>query len=184
MNLFTIYSVILYFLWTVGGTSDQEMYIATNGTVNFKSNAPLEVIEAYSNSAKGIIKVEDKSVAYSIDISSFQGFRNKLQREHFLENYMEVTNYPKASFLGKIIENIDFSSEGEFKVRAKGILSIHGVGQERIIRSTIKIGQGIINLSSDFTVSLEDHNITVPKVVNQKIAEKIIVSVNTTFIKK
>ena len=47
---------------------------------------------------------------------------------------METDKYPNASFSGKIIEKIDFDSMGNYSIRAKGDLNIHGVKQERIIK--------------------------------------------------
>jgi len=60
-----------------------------------------------------------------------------LQKEHFNENYLESDKYPEASFKGKIIEDIDLDKDGEYEVRAKGELTIHGIMQERIIKANI-----------------------------------------------
>lgn len=50
--------------------------------------------------------------------------------------------------------------------------------QERIIRSVIRIKDGVITITSGFTVLLQDHNITIPRIVHQKIAEEIAVEIN------
>ena len=97
---------------------------------------------------------------------------------------MESEKYPYARFKGKIIEDIDYRTTGTYKVRAKGILSMHDVEMERIIKGTLKIGVGVIQINSDFSVLLEDHNIKLPKIVNQKIAEIIDIKVNMTMIAK
>src|SRR4051812_29498793 len=78
-----------------------------DGTIRFTSEAPLELIKAQSNKATGVIDCATKNVAFSIDIDSFEGFNSGLQKEHFRENYMETEKYPKATFKGKIIEDID-----------------------------------------------------------------------------
>ena len=92
---------------------------------------------------------------------------------HFNENYLETNRYPKASFSGKIIENIDWEKNGTYEVRSKGKLIIHGQEQERIIRGTIKVSDGLIQLRSAFTVLLEEHQINIPKIMFQKISEEI-----------
>ena len=52
-----------------------------------------------------------------------------MQKEHFNENYLESDKYPDATFAGKIIEDVDFTKNNTITVRAKGILTIHGVPQ-------------------------------------------------------
>lgn len=90
---------------------------------------------------------------------------------------MESGSYPNAEFSGSIIDNIDFSKDGSYDVRAKGNFTVHGITRERIIRSNIRISQGRMYISSNFSVLLEDHNIQIPKIVNQKIAEEIQIQV-------
>ncbi len=153
----------------------------TAGEVGFESNAPLEFIEAASSELKGVINPVNRQFAFAVAIRTFDGFNNPLQKEHFNENYLESDLYTRGSYVGKIIETIDFSKDGTFYVRSKGMLNIHGVKQERIIKSFIKIEDGKLTVRADFKVSLKDHNIPVPKVVHQKIAENIKVSVEGTF---
>jgi polyisoprenoid-binding protein YceI len=165
-------------------TTGQQVFMTRTGTASFVSNAPLEVIKARSNEVQGAIDPVKKTFAFTIDIKSFKGFNSALQQEHFYENYMEVQTYATSSFKGKIIEDIDMNSAQEQIIRAKGILEIHGVAQERIIKGTINITDGKISLNADFSILLEDHQIKVPKVVNQKIAESIEVSVTAELIRK
>ena len=158
--------------------------VSTSGSVDFKSDAPLEMIEASSQNLKGVIDPANNRFAFSIPIKSFQGFNSPLQREHFNENYMESDKYPTATFEGKIIENIDYSANGLHIIRAKGALTIHGVTQERIIRSELEVKDGDFHVTSQFTVLLKEHDISIPKIVNQKIAEEIFVEVKAVFAKK
>lgn len=163
---------------------DAKLYEVKEGTVYFRSDAPLELIEASSNTLKGLIDTEERTFAFSIPISSFEGFNSPLQRVHFNENYMESKLYPNATFSGKIIENIAFSRDGHYTVRAKGQLNVHGVKRERIIRSELKIEKGTLKVYADFTVLLVEHDISIPKIVHQKIAEEIAVNIEATFLPK
>ena len=92
---------------------------------------------------------------------------------------METDKFPYASFEGKVIEDIDYSKPGTYYVRAKGNLTVHGVTQERIIKIILEVKSKMIIASSEFTVLLADHNITIPKVVHEKLASEIKVAVNT-----
>lgn len=151
----------------------------TKGNITFSSDAPLELITAASNELKGLIETEKKQFAFSIKVKSFKGFNSGFQRDHFNENYLETDKYPDATFSGKIIEDVDFTKDGVLTVRAKGILTVHGVPKERIIKSDMTIKDGLIFIKANFTVLLADHNIPIPKVVHEKLASEIKVEVNS-----
>ena len=155
------------------GLRAQKKYTTRNAKIDFISEAQLELIKAATTSARGLIDPTTNQFAFTIDVNSFQGFNSMLQREHFNEKYMESEKYPKATFSGKIIEQIDFLSDGSYDVRAKGDLEIHGVKQTRIIKGKIAIKNGSLKINATFDVPLADHNITIPTVVSQKIATQI-----------
>jgi polyisoprenoid-binding protein YceI len=159
----------------------QKKFGTVNGKINFVSNAELELITASSNKLKGVIDPATNQFAFSVQVQSFLGFNSELQREHFNEKYMESEKYPQVTFTGKIIEQLDFTINGIYEVRAKGDLEIHGQKQTRIIRSTITIENGVIEIDSDFKVPLADHNIAIPRIVNQKIATEIEVRVEAVM---
>ncbi|MDZ7846035.1 MAG: YceI family protein [Owenweeksia sp.] len=115
--------------------------------------------------------------AFSMPTASFHGFNSALQQEHFHENYLESSKFPTASFAGKFIEDLSGLDEGTHEVRAKGMLKIHGESVERIIKCHMALSSEEISVRSEFTVPLSDHNISVPQVVHQKIAEEILVEV-------
>src|SRR5438477_7042502 len=177
INVFVLVILII----AASGFKDQPslLYQTTSGKISFRSDAPLEVIRASSKDLIGLLDISKKNFSFKIDIHSFQGFNSPLQKEHFNENYMESDKYPDASFKGKIIEDIDLSVDGNYELRAKGILTIHNVPQERIIKSDVTVKKNVITVNSSFTVLLSEHNIPIPKVVNQKLANEIKVEVNT-----
>ncbi len=170
---------LLLAAWCAPG---QPFFKCKDGHVEFNSNAPLEVITASSEELTGIIDVSNKTFGFIVRMRSFEGFNASLQREHFNENYMESTRYPRGSFKGKIIEDVDFSVPGERTIRAKGVLSLHGVERERIIKAVMKVQPDGIRLESWFTILLADHDIRIPKVVNEKIAEEIDVIVRASLL--
>lgn len=156
----------------------QPIWVTEKGSIEFKSDAPLELIQAASRDMKGVIDIQERTFAFSVPVASFQGFNSPLQREHFNENYMETAKYPKATFSGRIIEEADLGKPGEYTVRAKGMLTVHGISRERIIKSQVVVNGTSCKVSSFFTVLLADHDISIPKVVHQKIAEEIEVRVD------
>lgn len=162
----------------------QPVYRVTESLTTFHSKAKLELIKAASSKMQGAIDATKRSFAFSIDINSFEGFNSPLQKEHFNENYMESSKYPRASFAGRIIEDDDFTKDGSYNLRAKGKFTIHGVEQERIILADIQVKNGIIQLKSQFTVHLADHEIKIPRIVHEKLAAEILVDVRATLAAK
>ena len=155
------------------------IYTNDKGKISFVSKAPLEVIKAESNQLNSVIDVTKRTFAFSVLINSFEGFNAPLQKEHFRENYMESEKFPKATFKGKIIEDVDLTKTGVYNVRAKGLLNVHGVEKDKIINAKVTVAEGKISLESVFTVTLEEINIRIPKVVNQKIAPAMDITVKT-----
>ena len=153
--------------------AQESVFQCNDGFIQFISTAPLERIEATSQELKGVVEVETGKLGFSVGIKTFQGFNSPLQREHFNENYLESDQFPRATFVGKIIEKIDFNVPGTYSVRAKGKLEIHGIQEERIIKGSLTVGDNEIRITTQFSVLLEDYHINVPRIVNQKIAEEI-----------
>ncbi|MEJ7643639.1 MAG: YceI family protein [Chryseolinea sp.] len=159
----------------------QKKFVTDKGRVDFVSNAELELIRSSSSKLRGVVNPASNQFAFSVPVQSFQGFNSELQREHFNEKYLESEKYSNMTFTGKIIEQVDFAIDGIYDVRAKGELNIHGEKQTRIIKSQITIDQGSLTIESTFKVPLTDHNISIPRIVNQKIATEIEVTVKAAM---
>ena len=161
-----------------------QKFVVDKGEIGFSSNASLEMIQATSDKVSGLIDPSNNQFAFLVNIQSFKGFNSELQRQHFNENYMESEKYPKATFSGKIIEQVDFSRDSTYEVRAKGDLDIHGQKQSRIIKSKLTIKNGQVMIESRFIVPLTDHIITIPKIVSQKIATEIEVHFKASLLRQ
>jgi polyisoprenoid-binding protein YceI len=146
----------------------------------FFSETPVENIDAVSKSMTAIIKPEGRIFAFSVPIRSFE-FKNSLMQEHFNDKYLESDKYPKATFAGVILEDIDLSKPGTYEVTAKGKFTVHGVTQERTIKSTVVSKDGALQIISEFPVKIADHKIEIPKLVFTNIAESVLVKVNATL---
>lgn len=165
----------------VCGQAELYVWKVTDGEVSFVSRAPLETIEASSESLEGLLNTATGAFAFSLFINSFEGFNSPLQQDHYYENYMETDRFPKSTFSGRLIESVDLSRTGTYRVRAKGILDIHGVSVERIIPVELRVSGEWITANSTFLIPLSAHNISIPRIVRQKIAEEIEVSVQAQF---
>lgn len=156
----------------------QSRFEVVDGHIDFTSDAPLELIEANSDKAQGIIDPKTLQFAFIVSTSSFKGFNSELQRQHFNEKYMESDKYYQSSFSGTLEGTVDFKKDGVYNVKANGNLLIHGKKQPRTIPGTVTIKDGKLEVDSEFKVLLADHSIAIPKVVNQKVATEIYVKLN------
>jgi len=177
-----IFSLIIVAVTAISfNLSTKRLYMA-KGSIHFTSDAPLEVIKASSDKLVGALDIDSKEFYFRVYMNTFQGFNSTMQREHFNENYLESHKYPKATFKGKVIEDIDYSKPGTYTIRAKGKLNIHGIENSRIIKCRFEVkNNNLIKVSSEFTVFLNEHNIKIPNIVNQKIAEEINVKIETSL---
>ena len=76
---------LLFFFSFNSQAQESELLICREGYVHFKSDAPLELIQASSRELAGVINCENLTFAYTIPINSFEGFNSPLQKEHFRE---------------------------------------------------------------------------------------------------
>lgn len=173
--------IIVIFLWNSLPVQAQ-FYQTTSAKVRFFSSAPVEDIEAVSNEGVSVFNPENGAISFKVKIRSFK-FKKALMQEHFNENYMESEKFPDAVFKGKSLGKIDLSSSQPQKVIFKGTLSMHGVSQERELPVTIQMSNDrqSMQLQSEFKVKCEDHDIKIPKILWNNIAEVIDASVNAEF---
>lgn len=176
------YRLLVFFFVLLPFHIVAQIYEISSAKVTFHSSTAQEQIHASSEGLAGIIDMSKKKFAFKISLASFMGFNNSVQREHFNENYMESSIFPDATFTGKIVEDVDLSQDGDYRVRAKGKLKIHGIEQERIVYSRVLVADHKISVNATFTVPLADHNIKIPRVVTDKLATNINVSLTATFV--
>lgn len=165
--------LMFVFLFFFGVVYAANVYIVKTSKIRFKSEAPLETIIAESSELKGMLDLQTKNFAFTVNNESFKGFNSPLQREHFNDNYLDTDKYPVISYTGRIIDEIDFNKPGTYTVRAKGMMNVKGINRERLIKSVVEVKPNSIKITSEFTVLLDDYSIRIPRVVNQKIAPEI-----------
>ena len=159
-----------------------QFYHTTSASVRFYSSAPVEDIEAISREGVSVINSANGDISFKVKIRSFR-FEKALMQEHFNENYMESERFPDATFKGKSMSKIDVSSTSFQEVVFKGTLTVHGVSQQRELPVMIKMSENgkTMSLSSEFEVKCEDHDITIPRILWENIAEVIEVYIKAEY---
>lgn len=156
----------------------QPLQRVVRSEVTFVSDAPLERITATNRAVTGLFDLDQRSFAIRVPIVEFAGFNAPLQREHFNENYLLSGKHPYATFNGRIIEAIDLRQPGTYKVRAKGEFAVRGVTRERIVPCTVVVTADGMRVTTAFDLVLEEHEIRIPRIVNQKIAPVVNISID------
>ncbi|MEO8067115.1 MAG: YceI family protein [Flavobacteriales bacterium] len=163
--------------------SAQERWTSRNGNVSFSSSTPMENIEAKNNKVSSIYDASRGEVVFVVLIKSFE-FEKALMQEHFNENYMESTEFPKASFKGKVggIKPGDLSKPGSYAVTVTGDMTIHGVTKSVSTSGTFTADPtGRVEASCDFTIKPSDYGIKIPGMVKDNIAEDVKVQVRIDY---
>lgn len=167
-------------LLMMGSTSlSAQKFFTKTGEVNFTSVAPLEKIEAENNAATCVIDFASGQMQMAVLIKAFK-FEKALMQEHFNENYMESSKYPKGAFKGKItgMKATDLQKDGQYAVKVVGDLTIHGQTKAVSTPGSITVKGDKVTAVASFSVKLEDYKIEVPSVVRDKIAKDVSIDVN------
>jgi polyisoprenoid-binding protein YceI len=159
----------------------QKIYSTKTGRISFFSNAPLEDIEAKTSEVESKLASGTGQVVFTLLMKGFQ-FENELMQEHFNENYVESSKYPKADFKGIIsnIKDINFSKDGTYPAKVKGTLTIHGVSHDIDTDGSVIVNGAKVTAKTKFNISLKDYNIG-GALVGKKIADKIAITVDCQY---
>ena len=63
-------------------------------------------------------------------------------------------------------------------------MTIHGVSRDRIIYADVVTKNGTMEIVSDFRVALADHDIKIPRVVNDKLATEVYINVQMILLEQ
>ena len=153
------------------------VYTIGSSAISFISSASFGKIKGTSDKMTGTLDVSKRTFEFKVPACSFEGFLNATQKKHYCEKFVEGPKFPDSGFKGKIIEDVDLTVPGTYKVRGKGMFLLHGVEKERIIDVLLNVKDGQIDADSKFTIPVEDHGIKVSKMNSLSMARVIDVTV-------
>ncbi|HAQ18773.1 MAG TPA: hypothetical protein DCR40_05985 [Prolixibacteraceae bacterium] len=142
----------------------------------------MEDILGESNEAVTILNAETGEIAFQALMTTFH-FKRALMEEHFNENYMESTKFPKAKFNGKIEGyNSSVLSGPVIDIKVAGILMVHGVEKTITISAKLGLEDGKLVGISKFKVTPEDYGIKIPSLVRDKIGKEMEIIVKANYL--
>lgn len=174
--------IIVSLLLICGQTLFAQKYFTRDGKISFFSEAPLEKIEAHNHKATSVLDAADGKMEFAVLIKAFQ-FEKALMQEHFNENYMESSKFPKATFKGSLVNAaaVNFAKDGAYEVEVQGDLTIHGVTQAVKVPGQFIVKDGKISANASFEVTVADYEIKIPAVVRDNIAKTVLVKVDLVY---
>jgi len=138
-----------------------------------------ERIDATTKSGTFVVDQASGKLETSILVKGFQ-FDKALMQEHFNENYMESSKFPKATFKGKIddLTKVKFDQDGKYSTTVSGDLTMHGVTKSVSTPATFTVKGGKISVSANFKTILSDYGISIPSLVADKLAKEAKITIS------
>lgn len=162
----------------------QSKWETRTGKVFFQSKTPIEEIYSENNQVASILKEDGEKVvlAFQVFMRSFK-FEKALMEEHFNEKYVHSEKYPSAKFLGQIEDNINLKKPGIHKnIKIKGNMTFHGVTKPLTIMADLEVmDNNEVKGFSSFKIIPEEYAVEIPKLVKDKIAKDIAVTVDVLY---
>lgn len=176
-NLFL--SILLFVV--LSPLSAQKLYSTKSGQISFNATGELVKIIGLNNQVDSKFAESSGQIIFGVLIKGFK-FENQLMEDHFNENYMESTQFPKADFKGYItnIKEVNFSKDGEYPILVEGTLTIHGVGNKTSNKGVLSIDKGVPAIKGEFKVSLKQYGIK-GSYIGDKIASDAIIKLNCKY---
>lgn len=169
---------------SIGYVKAQLKFETRTAKVFFQSQTPIEEIYAETNQVASILKLDGakKVLAFNVIMRSFK-FEKALMEEHFNEKYIHSEKYPSAKFIGELADDVDLNTPGAYKnINISGTMTLHGVSRPMTIPADFEVGQNNeIKGYATFKIRPEEYNIEIPRLVSEKIAKEIVVTVDALY---
>jgi len=165
--------IIILFTLTLVSAKAQTFSTKT-GHVHFYSHTTLEDIEANNYQVSSQFDSKSGKIGFVVLIRSFE-FKNRTMQDHFNDTYMESDKFPKATFLGTVVDanKYDFSKPGTYKVEVEGKMTIKGKTNNLKAPGTIKVvSPNEISAESEFMIKLSDYDVDI-SAASKKVAEQL-----------
>jgi YceI-like domain len=169
-----LFGFILALVAAFAAPANAQKLFTRDGVVRFDataSNSP-ESIKAVNKSATCVWDKSSGAVEMAVLVKGFL-FERALMQEHFNENYLESSSYPKASFKGKLDNPaaVNMDKDGIYKVNASGTMTMHGVSKPLTVPVVFTVKSGKVSADVNFSLALADYNVDIPALVADKISK-------------
>lgn len=160
---------------------------------SFFSSTPLEDITGLSNAVKGSITFDVKDIKtlkgkISVPVSSIKTGIDMRDEHMHSAGWLNAEAFPDISFDIKKVSDVKLVADNKLTVKVTGDFSLHGVKKSVDADATLtyldeseqtkmRAPGDLLGVQTKFDVKLSDYGVT-NKLVGQKVAEEIEISVN------
>jgi hypothetical protein len=157
---------------SVAGFSQK--YFTRTGYLSMFSKTGMEDIKAANENVTYIVDWATGDIQVSALQTNFK-FEKAFMQEHYNENYMESTKFPKATFKGKIenVSSVNIKKDGTYTAKVSGTMELHGVAKPYSTTATFKVAGGHVAADAKFTVKCSDHNVKIEERFKNNISDSI-----------
>ena len=161
--------------------SAQKIYATKTGQIFFNATGGAVAIAAVNNQVDSKFVDATGQIIFGVLVKGFK-FENQLMEDHFNENYMESTQFPKADFKGYIknIKEVNFIKDGTYPITIEGSLTIHGTSQKVSTNGTLQVAEGKPTITGEFSIKIKDYGIK-GLYIGEKIANEAKIKVNCKY---
>ena len=161
--------------------SAQKVYATKTGQIFFNATGGAVAIAAVNNQVDSKFVDATGQIIFGVLVKGFK-FENQLMEDHFNENYMESTQFPKADFKGYIknIKEVNFIKDGTYPITIEGSLTIHGTSQKVSTNGTLQVAEGKPTITGEFSIKIKDYGIK-GLYIGEKIANEAKIKVNCKY---
>ena len=153
----------------------QKIFGTRNGKITFESPTDGDV-KAVNNEVTSRI-ADNGQITFSMLIKGFK-FKYAEMQEHFNDQYVESSKFPRADFKGNIVnlKDVNFAKDGTYAVTVKGDLTLHGVTKNITVKGNIEIKGGKPSARAGFVINMSDF-----KIDASSVTEKVTVDLNCQY---
>jgi len=159
INLHIFFTIVFISLSCV--TIAQKVYSTKNGQLIFNATGGIEKIIGVNNQVESKFVDATGQIIFGVLIKGFK-FENQLLEDHFNENYMESSKFPKADFKGYIknSKEINFTLDGKYPIIIEGDLTIHNTTKKIKATGHVDVVKGTPTISGEFMIRIKDYGIS------------------------
>jgi len=163
-------SLFIATFFLVSDSGAQKIFATRNAKVTFSAPNDDDVT-AVNNEVTSRI-ADNGQITFSLLIKGFK-FKYAEMQDHFNDQYLESTKFPRADFKGNItnLSEVNFAKEGSYKATVSGDLTLHGVTKKVTVNGTIEVKAGKPAVNAKFTIVMSDFNVSAKSVAEKVNAE-------------
>lgn len=179
MRIYYRILIILAFCACVDNTRAQ-VFMNTEGYVEFISTAPLLEFKGTSTNLAGLINFETGEVDFFIDLATLDTGNRRRDRD-MRQVYLETDKFPFAEFSGILNTDVNLEIAGEQEVSVTGDFKMREISKEMTISGTIEVVDDNIRVKANWQILLDDFNIDRPRVVFYELSEVQTINIDITL---